>query len=47
VNLVAETGDGPISFEVKYRAQHAGVRELEGLVELCLAKQVARSCVVT
>ena len=29
-------------FEVKYRAQPAGVCELTGLVELCQAKQVAR-----
>ena len=47
VDLVAETGGELIPFEVKYRAQHAGVRELKGLVELCQAKQVARGYVVT
>ena len=34
-------------FEVKYRAQPAGVCELTGLAELCQAKQVARGYVVT
>ena len=47
VDLVAELGDQLIPFEVKYRAQHAGVRELKGLIEFCEQKKVARGYVVT
>jgi hypothetical protein len=36
-----------IPFEVKYRAQHTGARELKGLIELCQAKRIARGYVVT
>jgi len=36
-----------IPFEVKYRAQHTGARELKGLIELCRAKRIARGYVVT
>jgi hypothetical protein len=35
-----------IPFEVKYRAQHTGARELKGLIELCEQK-TARSHIVT
>ncbi len=47
VDLVAEVGGELIPFEVKYRAQHTGARELKGLIELCQAKQIARGYVVT
>ncbi len=47
VDLVAEIAGEIIPFEVKYRAQHTGTRELKGLLELCRAKQVARGYVVT
>jgi predicted AAA+ superfamily ATPase len=47
VDLVAEVGGELIPFEVKYRAQHTGARELKGLLELCRAKQIARGYVVT
>lgn len=47
VDLVAEVGGEIIPFEVKYRAQHTGVRDLKGLVELCQAKRIARGYVVT
>ncbi len=47
VDLVAEVGGELIPFEVKYRAQHAGARELKGLIELCKAKRIARGYVVT
>lgn len=32
---------------MKYRARHAGARELKGLIELCQAKRIARGYVVT
>ena len=47
VDLVAEVGGELIPFEVKYRARHAGARELKGLIELCQAKRIARGYVVT
>lgn len=47
VDLVAEIGQQLIPFEVKYRAQHTGVRELKGLIELCAEKRIARGYVVT
>lgn len=47
VDLVAEVGGELIPFEVKYRAQHTGARELKGLIELCRAKRIARGYVVT
>ncbi|WP_235840053.1 ATP-binding protein [Derxia lacustris] len=47
VDLVAETESGLIPFEVKYRAQHTGPRELKGLIELCEQKKLARGYVVT
>lgn len=47
VDLVAEVGSELIPFEVKYRAQHTGARELKGLVELCRSRQIERGYVVT
>jgi predicted AAA+ superfamily ATPase len=47
VDLVAEIGGQFIPFEVKYRAQHTGARELKGLLELCKQKKIARGYVVT
>lgn len=47
VDLVAEVNGELIPFEVKYRAQHTGARELKGLIELCQSKQIARGYVVT
>jgi uncharacterized protein len=47
VDLVAEIGGQLIPFEVKYRAQHTGARELKGLIELCEQKKIARGYVVT
>lgn len=47
VDLVAETGGELIPFEVKYRAQHTGARDLKGLIELCRAKRIARGYVAT
>lgn len=47
VDLVAQLGDELIPFEVKYRAEHTGARQLKGLFELCKDKRVARAYVVT
>ena len=47
VDLVAEVGGEIIPFEVKYRAQHTGPRELKGLIELCEQKRISRGYVVT
>ncbi len=47
VDLVAELGGQIIPFEVKYRAQHTGLRELKGLIELCQQKAIDRGYVVT
>ena len=47
VDLVAELGDKLIPFEVKYRSQHTGVRDLKGLLQLFEDKRVDRAYVVT
>jgi hypothetical protein len=47
VDLVAEIGGQIIPFEVKYRAQHTGLRDLKGLIELCQQKNIDRAYVVT
>jgi len=47
VDLVAEVGGALIPFEVKYRAQHTGLRDLKGLLELCQQKSIDRGYVVT
>ncbi|MDR2214684.1 MAG: ATP-binding protein [Nevskiaceae bacterium] len=47
VDMVAEVDGEIIPFEVKYRAQHTGARELKGLLELCERKNISRGYVVT
>ena len=47
VDLVAEMGDEIIPFEVKYRSEPIGARQLKGLLELCENKKVERAYVVT
>jgi hypothetical protein len=47
VDLVAEVDGQIIPFELKYRAQHTGTRELKGLIELCSQQQIERGYVVT
>ena len=47
VDLVAEVGGELVPFEIKYRAQHTGERELKGLLELCSTRRLARGYVVT
>lgn len=47
VDLVAQVHGDDIPFEVKYRAQHTGARELKGLIELCQQKHISRGYVIT
>lgn len=47
VDLLAEINGETIPFEVKYRSQHTGPRELKGLIELCTSKRISRGYVVT
>jgi predicted AAA+ superfamily ATPase len=47
VDLVAKVGDELIPFEVKYRSQQTGVRDLKGLLELCEERKIERAYVVT
>jgi uncharacterized protein len=47
VDLVAEMGSHIVPFEVKYRAQHTGLRDLKGLLELCEKKSIERAYVIT
>ncbi len=47
VDLVADLGNSLIPFEVKYRAEHTGARQLKGLFELFQDKRVDRGYVVT
>ncbi len=47
VDLVAEVGSQTIPFEVKYRTQHTGARELKGLIELLEQKHLSRGYVIT
>lgn len=47
VDLVAEVGQELVPFEVKYRSQHTGIRELKGLQELLQQRPVPRAYVVT
>lgn len=47
VDLIAETSNELIPFEIKYRAQHTGIRDLKGLLELCKKKSIAHAYVVT
>jgi len=47
VDLLADFGDTLVPFEVKYRGERTGVRELKGLMELCSSKQIERAYVVT
>lgn len=47
VDVVAEQADALIPFEVKYRAQHTGLRDLKGLLELCNKKNIAKAFVAT
>jgi uncharacterized protein len=47
VDVVAQIGHALIPFEVKYRAGHAGKRQLKGLFELCKDERVEHGYVVT
>ena len=47
VDLIAEVNNQFIPFEVKYRAQHTGVRNLKGLQEFCQTKSIDHGYVIT
>lgn len=47
VDLIAKIEDQLIPFEVKYRAQHTGMRELKGMMELCKDKSIPHAYVIT
>lgn len=47
VDLVADLGNQLIPFEVKYRAERTGVRQLKGMLELCSQKSIERGYVLT
>jgi hypothetical protein len=47
VDLVAQLGEELIPFEVKYRSDRPGARQLKGLLELCADPRVPRAYVVT
>lgn len=47
VDLVAESGDQIIPFEVKYRSQHTHPKALKGLFELCQKKSISHGYAVT
>ncbi len=47
VGLVAEAGGEVVPFEVKYRQQHTGLRDLKGLTEFFKNPRVARGYIVT
>jgi len=47
VDLLADVGGQFVPFEVKYRNQHTGKRELKGLLELCETKPIEQGYVVT
>lgn len=47
VDMVAEVNHRLIPFEVKYRSQHTGLRDLPGLIELCVDKRISRAYVIT
>ena len=47
VDLIAETENQKIPFEIKYRGQKTGVRELKGLMEFCNKEEPKYGYVVT
>lgn len=47
VDLVAEVGGKVIPFEVKYRAQHTGSRDVKGFLALCGEKKAERGYLIT
>jgi predicted AAA+ superfamily ATPase len=47
VDIIVETGAEMIPFEVKYRHQHTGINELQGLLDFCEQKTIPIGYVVT
>lgn len=47
VDIVAEMNGQVIPFEIKYRSQHANVRDVKGLIDLCKQKSLSYAYVIT
>lgn len=47
VDLIADTGDEKIPFEVKYRAHHTTESDCKGLIEFCSKYKVNRGYIIT
>jgi uncharacterized protein len=47
VDILAETPDGIVPFEVKYSQSRVGAGDVKGLLELCKEKNVKRAYVIT
>lgn len=47
VDLIAETGNEKIPFEVKYRAQHTTESDCKGLLEFCKKYEINRGYIIT
>jgi len=47
IDIIAEENGEIIPYEIKYRYQHTGLRELKGLIELCNKRSIQRAYVIT
>jgi predicted AAA+ superfamily ATPase len=47
VDLIATIGNEIIPFEVKYRSKQADARDLKGLIELCMRKNLDRGYIIS
>lgn len=47
VDLIAETNDQKIPFEIKYRAKKTGGRDLKGLIEFCNKEETKYGYIIT
>jgi uncharacterized protein len=47
VDIIADTGQRLVPFEVKYRGREVGVSELKGLIQFCRERKVDRCYVIT
>jgi predicted AAA+ superfamily ATPase len=47
VDIVAEVEGQIIPFEVKYRSQHTGSKEIQGMLDLCQQKKLDRGYIIT
>lgn len=47
VDIIADTGQRLVPFEVKYRGQNVGLSEVKGLIQFCQDRNVSRGYVIT